>query len=112
MSHKSLSRLRAAAFLRQSGACFYCSLPMWLTDPLSFSRHHSLSMRQTKLLQCTAEHLKARCEGGIDSPANVVAACLRCNRQRHRSKVAPSPDRHRQRIQKLMVLGRWHRFNR
>lgn len=94
MSTKSLSRLRSAAY------------------SVSFSQRHVLSHRQAKLLQCTAEHLLARQDGGIDSANNIVAACWYCNQQRHRPKVPPAPDMNRQRVQQKMKRGGWHRLKR
>jgi hypothetical protein len=108
MSKLSLSRLRAVAFTRQGGRCYYCAVPIWLIDAKSFAQKHPLTQRQTKWLQCTAEHLIARQDGGTDSPDNIAAACLYCNQHRHRCRVAPSPSMFRQRVRLRMARGGWH----
>lgn len=103
---QSLKRFRIVAFAHQAGRCYYCGLPMWTQDPLSFARQYGITPRQAKRLQCTAEHLKARQDGGEDSFANLVAACLYCNQMRHRyKKVAPTPDRYRNRVQARCLVS-------
>lgn len=93
MSTRSLRRFRAAAFVRQHGRCYYCKKPMWLHDPAAFGAEHGVTPRQARQLRCTAEHLRARQDGGRDTRDNIVAAHLACNRGRHRRKVPPSPER-------------------
>jgi 5-methylcytosine-specific restriction endonuclease McrA len=71
----SLTSSRRKAFLSQGTLCFYCRCPMWLGNrPPGTPRG----------LQCTAEHLLPRSEGGSDDPDNIVAACRTCNPRRHR----------------------------
>ena len=70
------------AFNRQGGKCFYCGLRMWLN-----------SQKGPSLLRCTAEHLKARSEGGSDGPSNIVAACWHCNHTRHKCKHPLDPPK-------------------
>lgn len=94
---RQLSRSRQRAFTRQSGRCYYCDLPMWAAPPAGL-----------KLLKCTAEHLLARCEGGRDDLGNIVAACLYCNRTRHRMENPPSPSEYRLEVQRRMAQGHWH----
>ncbi|MDQ3038563.1 MAG: HNH endonuclease, partial [Pseudomonadota bacterium] len=67
---------------------------MWRgEDRDAFRKRHSLTPKQVRWLQCTAEHVVARCDGGTDSASNIVAACLRCNRGRHaRSKPLEPSD--------------------
>jgi hypothetical protein len=106
---KSLVRYRTDAFRRQAGRCYYCNVPMWDDDLDSFAREHTLSRRAARWLQCTAEHLHAKCDGGADSLENVVAACRLCNLRRHRDRrIAPTPDAFRRRITRRLSRGRWH----
>lgn len=104
----TLAKLRLSAFHRQNGRCFYCHLPMWTADPLSFAAQYGLSAAQARRFQCTAEHLIARQDGGKDQEGNVVAACLFCNRARHQRKNPPDPDRYCALVAKRIIAGRWH----
>ena len=104
----SLNQLRSTAFSRQAGCCYYCGLPMWTTDPRSFADQHGLTLRQARLLQCTAEHLLPRQDGGRDSEANIAAACCHCNRTRHRRQSALDPERYRRLVQSRMAHQAWH----
>ena len=105
----SLSRSRTAAFLRQAGRCYYCAVPMWDDDVAAFARQYGLSQRAARSLQCTAEHLHPKCDGGADSRDNIAAACWHCNRARHRGrKTAPSPDAYRQHVRRRLARGSWH----
>lgn len=91
-----LQRSRQLAFTRQDGACYYCGLRIWLkgqNGPLA--------------LRCTAEHLKPQSAGGGDEPSNVVAACLHCNRTRHRRKWPPAPERYRDEVRRRVAKGAW-----
>ena len=109
MPKKSLYRARSAAFRRQAGRCFYCGVLMWLDDGASFAARHGLPRGITRWLQCTAEHLRARRDGGPDSPGNVVAACHCCNLRRHKGrKVAPTPESYRSLVRKRISRKRWH----
>ena len=105
---KHLSRHRLAAFQRQNGHCYYCNCPMWIEDVSAFAHMHLLTIKQAKQLACTAEHLKAVHDGGSDTAKNIVAACRFCNDQRHRRKVAPSPELHRMRVKARIALRHWH----
>jgi hypothetical protein len=87
-----ISTFRTRAFLRQRGLCFYCDLPMWRSEPTRFAVARRLTLSQAREYQCTGEHLMARCEGGTDNRDNIVAACLFCNRTRHRRKRPPAPE--------------------
>ena len=103
-----LARLRYSAYRAQSGRCFYCGLPMWVRDPESFAAAHRITLPQARLLQCTAEHLEARQDGGKDTKRNIAAACYYCNQRRHDRKVAPAPDDYRLFVQQRLSEGRWH----
>lgn len=106
---KSLSKLRAEAFRRQAGRCYYCRVLMWSEDPELFANVHQLSPRVLRELQCTAEHLRARQDGGVDTRENIVATCLRCNRQRHQGwKKAPAPETYLQHVRRLLSQKVWH----
>lgn len=107
---KSLSKIRSEAFRRQAGRCYYCGVLMWAKDPDAFAKMHQLSPRVLRELQCTAEHLCARQDGGVDTRENIVAACLRCNRQRHLGwKKAPAPETYLQHVRRLLSHKVWHR---
>ena len=103
-------RTRAAA--RQNGRCHYCSCPMWdaTKEPVeSFALRHGISRRLARLLQLTAEHLRARQDGGKDRVGNIVAACRVCNLRRHQgTRQPPEPDAYAALIQRRVAAGRWH----
>lgn len=103
----SLVSLRRQAHIRQSCRCFYCDLPIWLQDPTAFVVQHRLSQRQARLLQCTAEHLQPKSEGGADTASNVVAACRHCNQTRHKARRPLEPVKYRERVQVRLAKGRW-----
>lgn len=100
----SLKKLRLLAFHTQQGRCFYCGAPMWLKSA------HELGMRPrpSRFLQCTAEHLVARQDGGQDTPENIVAACWLCNLRRHqRRHPAPTPEAYKAMVQRRVGMGKW-----
>lgn len=84
MSKASIKRARERAFLAQRGRCHYCGFPTWLYMPQELTEPFGLSEPQARRLQCTAEHLKPKCEGGSDSPENLVAAYAHCNHTRRK----------------------------
>ena len=103
-----LAKLRRSAFLAQSGCCFYCGLPMWEDDPELFAQTLGLTLRQVQKLRSTAEHLQARCDGGLDHRSNIVAACAHCNQKRHVGrKVARSWAEHKAWVQRRLSAGAW-----
>ena len=105
-----LIRYRKQALIRQDGRCCYCKLPVVPQSNLNdFASVHGLSKANAKALQCTAEHLQARCDGGRDKANNIAAACITCNQRRHRMNPAPTPDRYRQIVQRQMERGIWHK---
>jgi 5-methylcytosine-specific restriction endonuclease McrA len=106
---KSFVRSRSLAFARQGYRCYYCTSPMWGDNVEAFATKYRLTLAQAKRFECTGEHLVALQDGGNHSEANVVAACLYCNRHRHhhRPKAAPSPEAYQHRVQKQMKEGRW-----
>ncbi len=101
---------RNRAFITQSGLCFYCHQPMWLSKKGSFISDYCLAVKKANLLQCTAEHLKARQDGGGNSAINIVAACKFCNNTRHKAKKALPPDLYRIYVQKRLSKNSWHQI--
>ena len=105
---KTCRKARNAAFRRQNGRCYYCNCPMWLGDCREFATQYALTMGEARRLRCTAEHLKARKDGGPDAAANIVAACDFCNRSRHRRAKPLPPDRFEVLVRQRVRAGRWH----
>ena len=64
--------------------------------------------REAGRLLCTAEHLTARADGGRNNSGNIAAACLHCNRARHRRKHPPGVDEFREEISRRMARRGWH----
>ncbi len=98
---------RASAFTAQQGRCVYCGCPMWLQAPRELL-DLGLSESAALVLQCTAEHLHARRNGGSDAPQNIVAACLLCNGRRHRRKAQLTPRAFKTLVERRLQMGRWH----
>lgn len=90
-SHKHLQKLRQRAFHQQGGYCHYCRFRMWCNAPTELTEN-PVPLKAWSDLKCTAEHLQARCEGGRETPENIVAACARCNRNRHKLPAKPEPE--------------------
>lgn len=109
MSRQTLVSSRTSAFHLQHGRCYYCDEPMWLDDPSAFAERYGLTRRQARAHRCTAEHLRARQDGGDDGKRNIVAACSHCNGRRHagRHDAAPDPDTYRQHVLGRLHRGRW-----
>jgi hypothetical protein len=106
----AIARARKGAFLSQRKRCFYCELPIWNTEKQrrQLIVRYGVSEDAAKSLQCTAEHIQARQDDGSNEQANIVAACLRCNRARHEGGVSATPLQHRQRVADAMADGAWH----
>ena len=98
--------LRRQAFNRQAGFCYYCDVRMWLnsSQELGLPERYAAVRR----LQCTAEHLVPRSDGGRDSATNIVAACAHCNHTRHRQKRPPEPTQYRAEVRGRVARGGWH----
>jgi 5-methylcytosine-specific restriction endonuclease McrA len=103
----ALQALRRAAAASQGNRCYYCALPMWHGNVRPFAAAFRLSEPQARLLQCTAEHLHPRNEGGRNTRPNVVAACWYCNTRRHARPNPLDPSRYRQLVQRRLASGRW-----
>ena len=99
---------RLAAFKRQQGHCYYCGLPMWLEKPTAFAKKCGITERESARLQCTAEHLVARQDGGRNSRENIAAACRFCNGTRHRISSPLMPKRYRDHVLRRLRAGKWH----
>lgn len=113
-SIKSHVKFRAIAFKKQGGLCYYCQSPMWsdYNDIAAFSSNHNITLRQARHLQCTAEHLIARQDGGLDKQGNIVAACRFCNQRRHKfkRKHIPNSEAYKALIERRMREGRWRQY--
>ncbi|MCY1480004.1 hypothetical protein D9M68_134560 [compost metagenome] len=103
-----LRQHRLAAYLSQSGRCFYCGAAMWLAGVEGFARKYGMSVGRAWFFRCTAEHLLARSEGGGDGQENIVAACCYCNRKRHERKRPMPPESYRRHVLGRLQRGRWH----
>lgn len=103
-----ITKIRLSAFQEQSGCCYYCDSQMWLRNNEEFATKNRITLKAAKKLQCTAEHLIARSEGGSDCKSNIVAACHFCNQKRHKRKNPLPPEKFREHIQKRLVKGKWH----
>jgi len=99
---------RLDAFHNQNGRCFYCGSLMWTKDVKGFAKSNGISEAAAARFQCTAEHLKARCDGGRTNRKNIVAACRFCNNNRHRRKSPPEPNIYKADINKKVKKGKWH----
>ena len=101
-------RIRNRQMRAQNGLCYYCEQPMWLQDINGFCRQYGVVREQALLLKCTAEHLVARKDGGLDSDENIVAACDYCNQARHENEEAKSPQSFMDFVRGELISGRWH----
>lgn len=107
-SIKTIKKLRRQAAQEQGWRCFYCQLPMWETSLEEFIERYGISPGLAKRFQCTAEHVKARCDGGEDVAPNIVAACLFCNATRHRAKDPLDAIKHVSAVRSRLAEGKWH----
>ena len=107
MTRITLTAARSKAFIAQEGRCFYCGGLMWLDNLDQFATKLAISYRQAAALQCTAEHLLPRSDGGRDCARNIVAACKYCNMQRHRRKRVRSAEEHQKFVRRRILVGRW-----
>ena len=84
---KNLKIPRAIAYKSQKGCCLYRNFKMCLYHPDELKSDYFLSVKQSRQLQCTGEHLKAFKDGGDCSTGNIVAACRWCKCKRHQKLV-------------------------
>ena len=101
------ARLRDASVIRQSGRCHYCGLQMCTGDPQVFAQRNGLSLKASRILTATAEHLIPRSEGVKTTAGNVVAAHRHCNETRHRPTRALSHADYLVRVQARVSSKRW-----
>jgi len=104
-----LQKHRSHAYRSQNARCIYCAAATWDKDPAEFMARYSLTLKQAKRFQCTAEHLRAKCDGGDNGRSNIAAACLTCNQRRHLLKPAPAPELYKQMARAAVARGQWHR---
>lgn len=104
----TLTKSRSKAYIQQSGRCIYCEQPMWLTDIDTFAKTYQISIKLAKCFKCTAEHLKAKQEGGTNAESNIAAACNYCNQKRHKRKTPLDPIAYKQYVVKRLAKGLWH----
>ncbi|RRN75443.1 HNH endonuclease [Agrobacterium deltaense] len=107
-SSNTIKNLRQRAARMQGWRCFYCQLPIWNSSPEELMKRYGMPRGLTKRFQCTAEHVKAKCDGGEDVAANIVAACLFCNATRHRTKHPLDATKHAFVVRSRMAKGKWH----
>lgn len=105
---RSISRARMLAFQRQQGRCCYCGMPMWLKTPDELTSRFAVTVRQAQILQCTAEHIHARCDGGGNAASNIAGSCRYCNHGRHARKIAPTHEGYRNMVRARVLQRRWH----
>ncbi|WP_170396718.1 MULTISPECIES: HNH endonuclease [Ruegeria] len=105
---KKLNCIRSQKWKLQNGRCYYCGFLMWSGNQSLFAKTLGVSTACVSRLQCTAEHLNARSDGGLDSDANIVAACLHCNRTRHKAATILGPHPYRLKVQDRISAGKWH----
>jgi 5-methylcytosine-specific restriction endonuclease McrA len=105
---KTLQKNRNLAYESQHGLCYYCRQPMWTSHPKVFCNQYKISNKSALLLKCTAEHVIARQDGGSDQRNNIVAACLYCNRTRHKAKNALPIDKYKAKVIRRMEQNKWH----
>jgi 5-methylcytosine-specific restriction endonuclease McrA len=80
---------------------------MWEADAANFALAVGTTRKQARLLQCTAEHLVVKSEGGKDVATNIVAACRYCNVRRHKAKNPLPAQAMVGRVRRLVAQGRW-----
>lgn len=106
-----IQKSRKIAYTRQDGFCYYCGQPTWLENPELFASQYKLTRKSAELLRCTAEHLKAKSDGGSNSSKNIVAACKYCNQHRHNRRLGGlSVNDYLMLVRKRVSRGRWHRL--
>ena len=113
MAKKTLNTIqhnRQKAFNLQSGLCYYCNQPMWVKDKQSFIAQYKINPNRANYLQCTAEHLTARKDGGKNTKVNIVAACKYCNQARHKSKNALPHEAYKNSVQMRLSRNKWHQI--
>lgn len=106
----TIAKNRFHAFEAQAHRCYYCGYPMWLSSPDEVVRRLGITIPQALMLRCTAEHLRAQCDGGTNHRDNIAAACISCNRKRHARKASRDPFEFKALVTRRLEAGRWHSF--
>ena len=104
---KPIVRARTLAAERQNHRCYYCGVLMLQGEVMAFLTKHCVSKRQAKLLQCTAEHMTPKSQGGTNSHSNIVAACFFCNHARHARSQPLDTLAYKRFVQHRVARGRW-----
>jgi hypothetical protein len=107
---RRLVRLRTSKMQAQNGCCYYCDQQMWSENLAAFCRSHRITQGRAALFRCTAEHLVPRGTGGATTASNIVAACLHCNRTRHRAKRPKDPESYGRHVRARIARGGWVRL--
>ena len=100
--------LRQQAYTHQSGLCYYCQCPMWTVSCSEFAQTHSLSLKAANRFQCSAEHLRPVGQGGLTTADNIVAACVFCNRTRHKARKVRTPEDFAIYVRRRIAAKRWN----
>lgn len=103
-----LQNIRDRKAASQGWICYYCEQPMWKDNQNEFASRHSITLRQARLLQATAEHLLPRSDGGPDCDANIAAACRYCNIKRHQAGTVLSPAAYAKKVRRQLRRAGWH----
>jgi 5-methylcytosine-specific restriction endonuclease McrA len=104
-NHK-LRRFRKVAARRQQHRCHYCDAPMWTKIAWAFAERHGLRLEDCVHFQCTAEHVIARRDGGVEV-RNIVAACRHCNLTRHETAHPLPAEVYREHVRSNVAESRW-----
>ena len=79
---------------------------MWTRRPEQFAEQHGLRLEDVAHFQCTAEHMLARRDGGLEI-RNIVAACRHCNVTRHEADEPLSTELYREHVRQRVAESRW-----
>lgn len=103
-----IQKNRQHSAIKQNNNCFYCGLPMWNhANQHEFIQRYNLTRKQAPFLQCTAEHLIAKRDGGSNERSNIAAACRYCNQKRHQYRKPPSPEQYKKLVTRRRAKGKW-----
>jgi hypothetical protein len=110
VSQKRCKAIRRSAAARQGGRCYYCDREMWdmHAEPLeAFCIRLEVTQAEAQQRLCTSEHLIPVRQGARFNIANIVAACLYCNRKRHTHRRGPPAWAFRLWVKERVRLGEW-----
>jgi len=83
-------------------------MSMWDGNPHAFIKQFGITEGIARRFQCTAEHVVARRDGGKDEGPNIVAACLFCNRTRHKARHPEDATQYANTVRSRLARGGWH----